>query len=371
LIGIFAAISLLELLAFFQRSLLKVEVQNNVQRVIHGWDGWVWYVWLLAAPATLLLIRRCRWRREHPIRCLAPILIGSLAIYLVVSNLRYLLRILPNLWLPDDQDLPLTWANYFQTETVLLPIDFITYCGFFATSFALEQYFKSRRRTEEVLRLQLAGARLQSELARAQYSALLRQLQPHFLFNAFNAVSSLVRQRKNESAVRMIAELGELLRLTMERVDEQEVPLRQDLVYVQHYLNIEQVRFGDKLRFEIVADEGIRHCLVPNLLLQPLVENAVKHGISRRTTAGCIRLSAARFGQRLKLSLSDDGPGFGGASGARPDGIGLSNTRSRLQSLYGSDFTLEMTSAPEGGTTVLIDLPWRQKRKTDMQEARP
>ncbi|MGH7994827.1 MAG: hypothetical protein ACREFX_00590, partial [Opitutaceae bacterium] len=192
IVAIFAIISILNLLGLMQRSVIRVEAPDNLRSVVQSWDGWVWYVWLLAAPATLLLIRRCAWEPDQRLRSLATTLVGGVAIYLVISNLRYFLRILPDLWLPDSLDLPVSWANYVHTEAVLLPIDFITYCGFYAASFAFDQYFTSRHRREQVLRLELARAQLQSDLSRAQWSALMRQLQPHFLFNAFNAVSSLV-----------------------------------------------------------------------------------------------------------------------------------------------------------------------------------
>ncbi|MGH7996541.1 MAG: sensor histidine kinase, partial [Opitutaceae bacterium] len=173
-------------------------------------------------------------------------------------------------------------------------------------------------------------------------------------------VSSLVRQKKNDAAVRMIAELGELLRFTMEAGEKQEVTLHEDLAVARHYLNVERMRFGDKLRVEVEAPADVADGLVPNLLLQPLVENAVKHGISRRLSPGCVRVTAARAGTRLKVSVADDGPGFG--NGRQPvEGIGLSNTRSRLKALYGEDYSFTIESPAAGGTTVSIELPWRSR----------
>ena len=172
----------------------------------------------------------------------------------------------------------------------------------------------------------------------------------------------LMRQHQIKPAAQMVAELSELLRLSMVRMDEHEVPLQDDLVVVRHYLNIESVRFGDKLRVDFAIEDETEDSLVPNLLLQPLVQNAIKHGISLRFTPGWVRLAAKRLNSRLRLTVDDDGPEFAAKAPRPREGIGLSNTRSRLQTLYGADFRLEMASRADGGTTVLIDLPWRKKR---------
>jgi LytS/YehU family sensor histidine kinase len=192
-------------------------------------------------------------------------------------------------------------------------------------------------------------------------TALRGQLQPHFLFNAFNAISTLVRQRQNDHAVEMIGHLSELLRFTMEKVDQAEVSLEQELGFVTYYLNIERVRFGPKLHVVMDIDPEATDCTVPNLLLQPLVENAIKHGISKRVTPGQVRIAARKRKQRLLIEISDDGPeGSVSVPTVEPGlGIGLSNTRSRLAHVYGGLFKLEISRVAGGGTTVSIDLPWR------------
>ena len=358
---IFVIITLLNLGFYHGRELRDLELRQNLRRVIYGWDGLVWYVWLAAAPAMMLLIRRYPLSRGRMLANLVRLALGSLAIYFLVANLRYALRVGPYLWLPDPSGLPLDWPTYRRTEMVLLPIDFLTYCGFFAVSFAIDSYFKYRTRAEEIRLLQLEAVRLQSELTPAQLSTLRGQLHPHFLFNAFNAVSTLVRQQKNESAVNMITQLGSMLRLTMQNIDRQELTLEQELDFVASYLELESVRFSDKLRTEIDVLPAVRRCVVPNLLLQPLVENAIKHGISRRLDAGCVRLTAAQRGERLVLEVIDDGPGAGADERPRsPSGIGLRNTRSRLRHVYGEDYRLDIERRPEGGTIVRLDLPWRE-----------
>lgn len=362
LVVVFVIITLLELGYYRTHRLIEIDNEHNVQRMVRGWDGLAWYVWILAAPATLLLIRRFPLTRERRLRSVAGLVLGSVGIYLTVTILRYALRVLTGA--PIAQ---IGGGTYLHNESVLLPMDFITYCGFFGTSFAVDYYFKFRQRAEEVQRLQIEAIRLRAELTQSQLAILRGQLHPHFLFNAFNAVSTLVRQRKNESALETIAKLSSLLRLTVENIDQQELTLEQELDFIESYLEVERVRFSDKLRTLIDVPAEARGCIVPALLLQPLVENAIKHGISRRVSPGCVRLTAARAGGRLRLEIADDGPGIGSepAAGKSP-GIGLRNTRSRLAHAYGSDFRLEIERRPEGGTAVRLDLPWRERpRATD------
>lgn len=361
LAAVFVVVTLLNLGFYWQRALREAAIRHNLQSVVQGWDGLAWYVWMLAAPATLLLLRGYPFVREQAVRSLGRLGLGSAVIYFVVTNTRYLLRMLPNVWLPDELDRPVSWATYFQTQIDRLPLDFLTYGGLFAASFAIDYYSKYRQRAQEVLRLQLEAARLQSELAKFQLSALRGQLHPHFLFNSFNAISALVRQRRNELAVEMIAQLGELLRFAMEKIELPELPFEQELEFVQCYLNIERVRFGEKLDVAIEVEPAALSGMVPNLLLQPLVENAIKHGISKRLTPGRVRIAAARRGGRLLLEVSDDGPGVAPSpAGQAPAGIGLRNTRGRLTHLYGGDYRFEIAPRPEGGTSVRLDLPWRE-----------
>jgi two-component system LytT family sensor kinase len=362
--ALFAVITLLNLGFYWQRAFREASARRHAESIVRGWDGLAWYVWMPAAPAMLLLIRRYPLTKETPGRHGAQLALGSAAIYFVVTNTRYLLRILPNIWLPDALDLPVSWAIYLNTQLDRAPLDFLTYCGLFAATYATDAYSKYRQRVEEVMRLQLQAARLQSELVQAQLAALRGQIQPHFLFNAFNAISTLVRQRKNEHAVEMIGHLGELLRFTMEKVDQPDVSLEQEIAFVTYYLNIERVRFGEKLEVVLEVDPDAAGCSVPNLLLQPLVENAIKHGISKRVSPGQVRIVAQKQRDRLVIEISDDGPespadASAPASGGG-SGIGLRNTRSRLTHVYGSGFNLEIKRRAGGGTTVLLDLPWRR-----------
>ena len=192
-----------------------------------------------------------------------------------------------------------------------------------------------------------SGARLQ---------ALRYQINPHFLFNTLNAVSTLVVEQRTAEATRMIARLSDFLRLTLEERTSDEVPLAEEIDFAQRYLDIEQVRFGDRLRMSIAIASEARDASVPALLLQPLVENAIRHGIAVREEGGHVAVAAERMGATLRITVSDDGPGLGPVN---PRGIGLANTRERLRTLYGSAQRMELQSPAEGGLRVVLELPFR------------
>ena len=358
----FLIISLLNAGYYLQGMLRAMTTRPHPQNVVNLWDGFEWYTWLAAVPVILALIRRYPTDRGPTARNVGRLAVGSFLIYLGVSNARFLLRMFPNLWLPDERDLPWNWLTYLHTQLTLAPIDFITLGGLLGSALAVEYYLQYRRRTDEAHDLELRASRLQSELAQAQLTALRGQLQPHFLFNAFNAIATLVRQHKNDLATEVIAQLSALLRLAMDDPGGQAATLERELDFVMHYLEVERIRFGDKLHVDVKIPPDTLSVLVPKLLLQPLAGNAIKHAISRRTTAGTVSLSAARRGGRLHLEVTDDGPGED--PGPRPGvstGIGLSNTRARLRAMYADDFSLELVPRPEGGMTVRLDLPWREE----------
>ena len=216
---------------------------------------------------------------------------------------------------------------------------------------ALTYYRRSQERERQALEL---GARL----ADAKLQALRTQLHPHFLFNTLNAISTLVH-RDARAADEMIANLSELLRATLD-TSEQEITLRQELNFLDRYLEIQQARFGERLRIEKRVDAAALGALVPTLILQPLVENAVRHGIEPRMTPGTVTILAQRREGLLCLSVQDDGPGATKPEGGQP-GIGLANSRARLQELYGSGARLTLNTKPAQGFTVEIELPYHQQ----------
>jgi two-component system LytT family sensor kinase len=234
------------------------------------------------------------------------------------------------------------------------------YTVLFSVVMAAEYYdrFRERERAAAALSVQLAEARL---------AALRMQLNPHFLFNTLNTVSMHVRRGENTEAVRMLAGLSDILRHVLEDSPPQEVTLRQELAFIDRYLAIERSRFGDRLKVTVTVEPDALDALVPNLVLQPLVENAIRHGIGRRAAAGRLDIRAARRGDLLELAVQDDGPGIDDQSDSvtpatgiplSSGGIGLRNTASRLQQLYGARGNLSLENPPAGGAIARVTLPW-------------
>ena len=198
---------------------------------------------------------------------------------------------------------------------------------------------------------------LEARLARAQLQSLRLQLHPHFLFNTLNTINALISTDRH-AAERVISGLSELLRMSLSSASEQEVTLAKELELLAHYIEIQQIRFQDRLTVTFRIDPDARYALVPNLMLQPLVENAIRHGIAPRAAPGHVVVSAARRGMRLELSVVDDGVGENPRVDHR-DGVGLGNTRARLLSLYGGDHRFEARGASSGGFAVQIEIPYR------------
>jgi two-component system LytT family sensor kinase len=336
---------------------------HRLQLMLGGWDAIAWFTWLVAAPVILVLVRKFPVNLKQMHRNLVCLGIGSLVVYFIVTNVRFGLRLLFHWWFPSSQELQADWPTYLNTTLLLLPIDVLTFCGFLAVSYAVDYYFQSRRHVHVAMQLQLKAAQLTSDLSQAELAILRNQLHPHFLFNSFNAVATLVRQKKNEAAVEIIAQLSALLRRALERTGQSTVSLENELDFIRRYLEIEKVRFGEKLRCDFLIEPASLAALVPNLVLQPLVENAVKHGISQRTSPGVVSIIARRWHDRLMIEIANDGPDGPvterRANHRNSSGIGLSNTRLRLEKLYGTDYRFDVAVRHEGGWCVHLDLPWQ------------
>lgn len=208
---------------------------------------------------------------------------------------------------------------------------------------------------------QLETAELERLLAESRLDALRTQLHPHFLFNALNAISAHV-ERDPRTARRMLEHLGELLRMSLDHSEDQEIPLEQELAFLERYLAIQKVRFEDRLDVRMEVDPEVFHALVPTFVLQPLVENAIRHGVAPRTSKVSIQVVAWREDGRLHLRVQDDGPGLpAGWKITANQGVGLSNTRERLRRLYGeSDHSFEIASEPGAGVRVDLSFPFRE-----------
>jgi two-component system LytT family sensor kinase len=220
---------------------------------------------------------------------------------------------------------------------------------------------------ERVRDREIRTSQLEGQLARTQLEMLKLQLHPHFLFNTLNAISALMHQNV-PAAENMLSRLSDLLRLSLDNVALQEVTLKSEVEFVRSYLHIEQVRFQDRLTVTIDIDPDTLDAMVPNMLLQPLVENSVRHGIARKSGAGSINIESKRLDEVIRITVRDNGPGFpavsngnsnGHGNGKPKGGLGLGNTRARLRQLYGDAHCLEVCNAPDGGAVVTLELPER------------
>ena len=238
-----------------------------------------------------------------------------------------------------------------QLLRVFFPTHFVTYCAIVGATWTLLYSALARERD-------LRASQMKTRLASARLEALKMQLHPHFLFNTLNSILPLVF-RDSEAAARTVVRLADLLRLSLQNESSDLIPLRKEIELLQVYLEIQQTRFQDRLTVKLDVEPGIGDALVPNLILQPLVENAIKHGIAARPGAGRIEIQARRQGEgRLGLLVRDDGPGPapGGRRGGG-EGVGLRNTRDRLELLYSGDHEFSFDAAPGRGCAVSLVFP--------------
>lgn len=301
-----------------------------------------WYTCAIFTPAYFWMVRRWPLRRQGMARVIA-IYIGFTAVFVV---LKYALYVpIRNQLTPSPTTLGEILIGSFITEN-------IAFWCLLAVVVGVE-YFRDLSERE------VQAARLQAQLAEARLDALAAQLHPHFLFNTIQGISTLIH-RDPEAADGMLARLSDLLRQSLQRDGGHEIPLAREMELLHLYLGVVQARFADRLTVTTRVPDTLQDALVPHFLLQPLVENALHHGIARRAGAGRIEISAERTGDTLIISVTDDGPGLEG--GVRPfpaGGIGLSNTRDRLEHLYGDAQALEIGSASHGGFRVTVRIPWR------------
>ena len=240
-------------------------------------------------------------------------------------------------------------------------LDALAYLGIMGLAHAAVFHRRYRERGQQAILLS-------AQLNQARLRALQAQLQPHFLFNALNGIATLVR-RDPAAAHEMLVSLSELLRLALNQSNRQEIPLREEMEFLDRYVEIQQMRFGDRLRVERTVEPAALECLVPALLLQPLVENAIRHGIEPSPNAGLVRIRAERVDGQVLLAVEDDGAGLpaGTADGsaALKPGLGLSSVRERLESLYPGQFQFHLQPRPEGGVSVEIRLPFHLPAATE------
>lgn len=334
-----AAVLPLVLAAFSsaQLALYLAEVGTPVPwRKVLLWQLPVWYLWAALTPLVVRIARRHPLERDRPWRWLLHLL-AALALSLVhlAAHVVLLAVLLDAKWLPA---LRLNFAASYHWNLIVY--------GLLVSAVSAWDYHRRYQDRE------LRATQLEAELARAELDALRLQLQPHFLFNTLQSIAELVHEDP-DGAERMVVRLSELLRLSLDAAAASTQPLRDELAFLDRYLEIQRVRFGDRLGVEVSAEAAALDCPVPSLCLQPLVENAVRHGAARRP-GGQVVIRARREGDMLEIGIVDDGEG---GPGPAPDGIGLANTRARLLRLYGDRQQFEAAPAPQGGFAVRLRIP--------------
>lgn len=304
-----------------------------------------WYVFaLLSVPATRLgrtfSLERRPWRWNLTIHFLASISFSLLYI---------LIRAAVATRQPAADGSIVDYGQAFQMLLVRTwYFNFLVYWVMIAVAQGFDYYRKYQER-------EWRTAELEKRLVQARLQALQMQLNPHFLFNTLHAISALMH-RNVDAADRMISRLSELLRYALESTEAQEVSLQQELAFLRRYVEIEETRFGSRLSVAFNIDPAALPGFVPNLILQPLVENAIRHGIEPHARPGKVTVTAQRQGMELHLSVSDNGAGLPSSSAA--EGVGLSNTRTRLQHLYGASQKFELRNAAAGGFEAVLIIPW-------------
>src|SRR5580692_421288 len=336
------------------------------RNVVMGWMA-AMYICAAFTPAILWLGRRWPVDQTHGRRPIALHLGASIAFSLVSTALE--VPLLVGLGMLPAFAGPRSFAKDLW---FLLPYDLhggiIRYWAVIGLQALFRSNREARRSEREALELKVHSSQLAEQLTSSQLSALKMQLHPHFLFNTLSAIMVLVRQGKGREAETMLSRLSDLLRHTLDDVEAQEVPLWRELDFLRLYLSIEQVRFEDRLRVRIDAGPEVTDALVPHMVLQPIVENAVRHGLGQSEEPVLIHVSISSVNGRLVLSVEDDGPGC-------PDpvfkekGIGLTNTRNRLKRLYGAGATLSAENRLPRGVQVTMTLPYRTGRPEDDERA--
>lgn len=318
---------------------------------IFTWGILTWLAWAPLTPVIRWLARKFSLVGETWLRNLAVHLPAFFLISAVHSAVSTVINLTIN---PFDNPGPVEfWPQFFPRVKGSFRSDLLIYGGVIGICYALDYYRKYRER--EVL-----ATRLEAQLAQSQLESLRMQLHPHFLFNTLNGIVGLVRDNKNQAAVGMLVGLSDLLRHTLDHSTKHEVELREEIDFIKLYLSIQQMRFSDRLRIQYDIHPGTTRALVPNLILQPLTENALRHGIARSADSGVVGVSSALENGQVRLTVYDDGAGL-------PDdwqlkgsaGIGLANTAARLQQLYDDDHQFDIRNRPAGGVEVTILFPFR------------
>lgn len=299
-----------------------------------------WYIWAILSIPVLHLARRFHFERKYWRRRVILHLLSGIFFALLKLFIEGLMRkLIP--WAPPANTPP---------STIVFHIAVLTYWAIIGTAHAIDYYRRFRER-------ELRASQLEATLTQAQLLVLKMQLQPHFLFNTLHSISSLMHEDV-EKAEEVLTLLSDMLRMSLENSGVQEVPLRKEIEFLQPYLEIQKIRFREQLRVAVTLAPETLDAQVPSLLLQPLVENAVVHGITKKASGGMIKIFAKHEKDYLHIQIRDDGPGH---HGVVREGIGLTNTRARLRQLYGERCKLEICNGTKGGLVVDIHIPFHHQ----------
>jgi two-component system, LytTR family, sensor kinase len=349
--GVFAVFTALIAANALQSAILGAVLGRDfpVGRSIRA-SALTWYAWAVLTPVIALLVKRFpftkeRWKTSVPVHLVASIVlfgaqfglfsVGSRVFHLDPAGPRRLMG--PPLPPPGLVQDAFRWYFFRGAGTYALIVGGLV---------LLDYVRKDRQRVA-----------LEGQLALAELKALRMQLQPHFLFNTLHAIGVLIHSDPKAAHV-MLTRLAELLRLSLDTASEPELPLEVELAFVEKYLAIQKARFGDRLTVRYALEPGAMRGLVPTLVMQPLVENALEHGIAPHARPGVIEIAAARTGDALTIRVRDSGDGL--PAGLARSGVGLANTRGRLRQLYGDRSRLTLTRAVGGGLEAVLEMPWRE-----------
>jgi len=325
---------------------------NHAASRIFSWGILTWSAWAPLTPVMVWLARRrslvgSAWKRNVLVHVPAFLIISATH-SAVATAITLAVRPFDNMGSPYA-----FWPRFLSRMQGSLGPDLLVYGGVIGVCYAFDYYRKYRER-------EFLATQLEAQLAQAQLESLRTQLQPHFLFNTLNGIVGLMRDNKNDAAVNMLVGLSDLLRHALEHSTQQEVELKEELSFLELYLNIQQMRFSDRLQITMDIDPRATSALVPSLILQPLVENALRHGIGRSVASGLVGITAHVEEDSLKLTVFDNGAGLPKSWQLKSSGgIGLANTAARLQQLYGENHRLDVRNRSQGGVEVVIVVPFR------------
>jgi two-component system LytT family sensor kinase len=339
--------------------------QDFAQNVrTHRGDDWhpLLECWLIHAYTWALLGLAVRWLSTRlPIA--GRSMIGRIALHIPLGGVVALAAVASVTCIGSLLQIPWyqpTFGSSLPAAVAIgLPMDLFTYWLLLCFWETLRGYDRYRQQKQFALQSQLQMSELKTQLATAQLTALKNQLQPHFLFNALNGVMALVRRRDTEPAEQMLAQLGDLLRRVLRDSHALETTLQAELELVRLYLGIEEIRFQNRLQVAFDVSPELLRAMVPNMCLQPLVENAIRHGLGGGSNAGQVRIHCSRSVDSLRIEVHDSGSHVNGSADGHSPGIGLANTRARLQGLYGDEGQVRVEARAQGGTVAILVIPYR------------